>query len=82
MNKCVFIDVKVQEGILHLLANILFWIIHKVFTPAITEQIWGVFQIKTCYKLPKHRTMFRYYTGKKRKIAKFMLLLVEIKKYC
>lgn len=37
MNKCVFTDVKVQQGILHLLENTLFGIIHKDFTRAITE---------------------------------------------
>lgn len=82
MNKCVFIDVRIQEGILYLLANTLFWIIHKDFTPAITEQVLEAFQIKNCYKLPKHRTTFRYYTGKKKIFfAKLMLLLVEMKKY-
>lgn len=29
------------------------------------EQVLEVFQIKDCYKLPKHRTTFRYFTGKK-----------------
>lgn len=40
MNKCVFSDVKVQQGIPHLLGNALFfffWIIHKNFSSAITD---------------------------------------------
>lgn len=48
MNKCVFTDLKVQQGILHLLGNALFlffWIIHKNFGSTITDQVFEVFQI-------------------------------------